>query len=206
MNQNETSRIIAENLSRLMEEKGINNSELSDIIGVSDSTVGKWLLMKAVPRMGVIEKLASYFNISKSDILEEHNPHKGVVIPVMGTIPAGIPIDAIEEVIDHEEISAEIARTGEFFGLKIRGDSMYPRILDGDVVIVKKQNYASPKDVVIVLINGNEATCKQYFRYDDHIEFVPFNPMYKPLKFNEKDIEELPVRIIGKVVELRGKF
>lgn len=209
MDQAKTSKIIANNLKRLMQEKNVSNSELSKVIGVSESTVGKWLLEKAIPRMGAIEKLASYFHVNKSDLLEEHNENekpKAVKVPVLGRVAAGVPIEAIEDIIDYEEIPEEMARQGEYFGLKIQGDSMYPRIIDGDVVIVRKQSYATNRDIVIVLINGDDGTCKQYYRFDDHIELKPFNPMYKPLVFSKEEVDTLPVQILGKVVELRGKF
>ncbi len=131
---------------------------------------------------------------------------KGVVVNVLGRVAAGIPIDAIEDIIDTEEIPEEMARTGEFFGLQIHGDSMTPSICDGDIVIVKQQNDAESGDIVIATINGDEATCKRLRKYKDGIELISNNPSYSPFEFNNQEIEEKPVRIIGKVVELRRKF
>lgn len=131
---------------------------------------------------------------------------KGVVVNVLGRVAAGIPIDAIEDIIDTEEIPEEMARTGEFFGLQIHGDSMTPNICDGDIVIVKQQNDAESGDIVIATINGDEATCKRLRKYKDGIELISNNPSYSPFEFNNQEIEEKPVRIIGKVVELRRKF
>lgn len=131
---------------------------------------------------------------------------KGISIPVLGSVAAGIPIDAIEDILDYEEISVDLARSGEFFGLRVQGDSMSPRIQEGDVVIVRQQNDAESGDVVIVLINGDEATCKKLVRSDSGIVLHSFNPFYEPKYFSVEEIESLPVRIVGKVVELRGKF
>lgn len=131
---------------------------------------------------------------------------KGVVVNVLCRVAAGIPIDAIEDIIDTEEIPEEMARTGEFFGLQIHGDSMTPSICDGDIVIVKQQNDAESGDIVIATINGDEATCKRLRKYKDGIELISNNPSYSPFEFNNQEIEEKPVRIIGKVVELRRKF
>ncbi|MFR4974808.1 LexA family protein [Blautia caecimuris] len=135
-------------------------------------------------------------------------PHsrKGVVINVLGRVAAGIPLEAIEDIIDTEEISEEMAKTGEFFGLQIDGDSMEPRMQKGDVVIVRKQDDAESGDVVIAMINGNDATCKRLRKYRDGIELVSNNPIYKPMFFSNEEIISKPVKIIGKVVELRGKF
>lgn len=130
----------------------------------------------------------------------------GVVINVLGRVAAGIPIDAVTDIIDTEEISLEMARTGEFFGLQIKGDSMEPKISDGDVVIVRQQNDAESGDIVIATINGDEATCKRIRKYRDGIELVSSNPCYEPMFFSNEEIENKPVRIIGRVVELRAKF
>lgn len=131
---------------------------------------------------------------------------KGVVVNVLGRVAAGIPIDAIEDIIDTEEISEEMAKTGEFFGLQINGDSMEPKFSKGDIVIVRKQDDAESGDIVIAMVNGNDATCKRLKKYADGIALLSTNPKYDPMIFNKQEIEEKPVRIIGKVVELRAKF
>lgn len=186
-----------------------SQSDLAKYIGVSNGTITNYVNGTNMPRMDRIDKICEFLLINRSDLLEGRNNDtrpKGVKIKVLGRVAAGIPIEAIEEVIDYEEIPEEMAKQGEFFGLKIQGDSMYPRIIDGDVVIVKKQSFATNRDIVIVLINGDDGTCKQYYRFDDHIELKPFNPMYKPLVFSKEEVDRLPVQILGKVVELRGKF
>ena len=133
-------------------------------------------------------------------------PKKGVKIPVLGKVPAGVPIEAVEDIIDYEEIPEEMAKDGEFFGLQIKGNSMEPRICEGDVVIVRKQDDAETGDLVVAMINGNEATCKRLMKYKDGIRLMPNNPAYEPLYFSNKEIEEKPVKIIGKVVENRQKY
>lgn len=130
---------------------------------------------------------------------------KAIRVPVLGNVAAGIPIEAIENVIDYEEISEELAHTGDFFALKIKGDSMEPRICNGDVVIVRKQNYAESGDLVIVLVNGDSATCKKLAKYPSGIRLIPFNQAYEPLFYSNEEIENKPVRIIGRVVENRQK-
>lgn len=119
---------------------------------------------------------------------------------------AGIPIDAVEEIIDYEEISEDMARQGDFFALQVKGDSMEPRIVDGDVVIVRKQEDVDSGDIAIVLVNGDEATIKKVQKFDGGINLVPTNSAYPVLTYTNKEIEQLPVRVIGKVVELRAKF
>lgn len=132
---------------------------------------------------------------------------KAVRIPVLGRVAAGIPIDAVEEIIDFEEIHPDMAATGEFFALKIKGDSMEPRISEGDVVIVREQSDVESGDVAIILVNGDDATVKKLMKYDNGtISLVSFNPAYQPMVFTPQQVKELPVEVIGKVVELRGKF
>lgn len=131
---------------------------------------------------------------------------KAIRIPVLGNVAAGVPIEAIEDVIDYEEISEELAHTGDFFALKIKGDSMKPRICNGDVVIVRKQNYAESGDLVIVLVNGDSATCKKLAKFPSGIRLIPFNQTYEPMFYSNEEIENKPVRIIGRVVENRQKY
>lgn len=131
---------------------------------------------------------------------------KDITINVLGSVAAGMPIEAIEDIIDTEEISEEMASTGEFFGLKIKGDSMTPNICNGDVVIVRQQEYAENGDIVIATVNGTDATCKRLRKYRDGIELISSNPSYELFEFSNKEIIEKPVRIIGKVIELRRSF
>ena len=129
-----------------------------------------------------------------------------VKIPVLGRVVAGIPIDAVEEILDYEEISPKMASQGDFFALKIKGDSMEPKFSAGDVVIVRKQADVDSGDIAIVLVNGDDATIKKIQKFDGGINLVPTNSSYQVLTYTNKEIEQLPVRVIGKVVELRAKF
>lgn len=131
---------------------------------------------------------------------------RGVTIDVLGRVAAGIPVEAVEDVIDTEEITEEMAKTGEFFGLRINGDSMEPKFSKGDVVIVRKQDDAESGDIVIAMVNGDDATCKRLKKYTNGIALLSTNPAYQPMFFSDEEKETVPVRIIGKVVELRAKF
>lgn len=132
---------------------------------------------------------------------------RAVKIPVLGTVVAGIPLDAVENIIGWEEISPAMAATGEHFALRIKGTSMEPRICEGDIVVVRKQEDIESGDTAIVLINGGEATVKKVKKTEEGIMLIANNmAVYSSHFYSNKDIEELPVRIIGKVVELRGKL
>lgn len=128
------------------------------------------------------------------------------VINVLGRVAAGIPINAIEEIIDTEEIPEDLARTGSFFGLKIKGNSMEPYIFDNDVVIVKQQEEAESGDIVIAMVNGDDAVCKRLKLYSDKLALISINSEYDPMIYTNEDVEQKPVKIIGKVVEIRRKL
>lgn len=127
-------------------------------------------------------------------------------IPVLGHVAAGVPIDAIQDILDWEEISGQIALSGDYFGLKIKGDSMEPSICNDDVVIVRQQDDAEDGDIVIALVNGHDAVCKRIKKYKDGIALISKNPSYDPMYFTSTEIDETPVKIIGKVIELRRSF
>lgn len=145
-------------------------------------------------------------NVDISETQKKKHRRKGVVINVLGRVAAGVPIEAIEDIIDTEEIPEEMARTGEFFGLKIKGNSMEPKISDGDIVIVRKQDDVESGNIAIVAVNGTDATCKKIRKCETGIWLISNNAAYDPKFYSNEEIESKPVSIIGKVVELRAKF
>jgi len=130
----------------------------------------------------------------------------GYVIPVLGRVAAGYGKEAVEEVIGQIEISPALAAKGDYFGLLIKGDSMIPTLYDGDTVIVQRVDDAESGDLVIALVNGHDATCKRLQKYAEGIALIPQNPVYEPMRFTESEIDTTPVKILGKVIEMRRKF
>ena len=189
------------------DECGVSKFSVSQYVNGSNSP-GNVTAAKIAGRYHINPLWVMGFNVEKGNIKMPLpvGDVKAVRIPVLGRVAAGIPMDAIEEVIDYEEIPETLARDGEYFGLKIKGDSMEPKISDGDVVIVRKQDTADDGDTVIALVNGNEGCCKRYKRYHDSLALISTNPAYDPMYFTPTERDALPVRIIGKVVELRAKF
>lgn len=204
--------IMAKNIQFYMDKYEKTRQDMCDALGVKYTTFTDWVKGNSYPRIDKIELMANYFGISKADLVEDHTKYesnslkKATTIKIYGRVAAGIPLEAIEDVIDEEEIPEELARTGEFFGLRISGDSMEPDIHDGDTVIVKRQDDAESDEIVIALVNGNDGVCKRLKKYADSIALISLNPNYEPMYFNQEEIEEKPVKIIGKVVELRRKF
>lgn len=196
-------------LKNLRKRDGITQTQLSEYMGITQATLSGWENEKFEIDTASLKKLATYFNVSIDYLLgteETEKPKKGIMIPVLGKVIAGLPIEAVEEIIDYEEITEEMARNGEYFALKIKGNSMSPRIEENDVVIVRKQSYVDNGNIAIVLINGYEATCKKINHNENGITLISLNNSYSPMFYTKEECEKLPVQIIGKVVELRGKF
>ncbi len=195
-------------LKKYMTIKKKSQKDISNELGIPTTTVSNWYLGKKYPRPDSMQKLADYFGIKMEELISDNSTIKtGVKIPVLGTVIAGIPITAIEEILDYEEISESLAKTGDFYALKIKGTSMEPKMSEGDIVIVRQQNYVENNQIAIVLINGDEATVKQVRYRNDGIELIGFNSyVYPPTFYTKEQILNLPIQIIGKVVELRAKF
>lgn len=206
----EQKKIFSKNLSYYLSKANKTQREVADAISVSPQTFNTWCQGIALPRMGKVQRLADYFHIEKSDLIDERTEQpsspKSNIVKILGRVAAGIPLEAITDIVDEEEIPEELARTGEFFGLRISGDSMEPDIHNGDTVIVKRQDDAESDEIVIALVNGNDGVCKRLKKYADSIALISLNPNYEPMYFSREEIDEKPVRIIGKVVELRRKF
>ena len=209
--------VFSKNLRFYMNQRGKSRRDICIDLGFVYTTFCDWINGHKYPRIDKIEMLANYFHVKKSDLIESKDKLlvisdsdfqnlKGKKIPVLGYVRAGIPISAVEDIIDYEEISEDMSRQGEFFGLKVKGDSMEPKISDGDVVIVRQQTTVENGDTAVVLINGDDATIKKFYRTDTGIKLISTNPAYDPFYFSPSEVDSLRVQIIGKVVELRAKF
>lgn len=209
---------IGERIKELRERLGMSQVDFATKINVSKQSLYKYEnnIITNIPS-DKIEAAAKIGNVSPSYLMGWENniapinngtkeKKRGVTINVLGRVAAGIPIEAVEDIIDTEEISESLASTGEFFGLLIDGDSMEPDIHKGDTVIVRQQNDAESGEIVIAMVNGGDATCKRLIKYAEGISLVSLNSNYAPMFFSNKDVAEKPVRIIGKVVESRRKW
>ena len=192
------------------EDLKLTKRELAKRIGVHESSINKYEKGLVDIPLSKISELARVLKVTEAYLMgwEEKTlqTQQGLKIPVLGTVAAGIPISAVEDILDYEEIPLAWQNQGEFFALKIKGDSMEPRMESGDVVIVKQQSDANSGDTVIVLVNGDDATCKKLQKTENGIMLVSTNPKYPPMFYSLEDIQAKPVVILGKVVELRQKY
>lgn len=211
MSEEDFNKIFSKRLNYYLNRYGMTQLDLSKRLNVGTTSVSNWCRGLKTPRMDKVDAMCKIFNCKRSDLMEDKGANdihskESISINVLGRVAAGIPFDAIEEIIDTEEISQKMASDGEYFALKISGDSMEPKISDGDVVIVRKQSDADDGDLVIAMINGYDAVCKRLKKYDDGIALISNNPLYEPMYFSNNEIAEEPVTILGKVKELRAKF
>lgn len=200
----------------LRKREGLSQLELGERLGLTKSTISMYENGRRKPSYEALESIADYFNVSMNFLMgkEERNFESVSLqktvrrINVLGSVPAGIPTEAVEDIIDWEELPEEMFAGGkEYFGLRVSGDSMWPDILDGDIVIIRKTPTCDSGSIAVVYVNGYDATLKQVkIAEDGSITLQPRNPNYPPRTYSPQEVEELPVSIAGVVVELRRKW
>lgn len=204
--------ILAENLKYYMELNNKDRNDLARDLDIPYTTITSWLKAEFYPRIDKIEMLANYFEIKKSDLVEkkENNSNSSpssAIVLVYGTIPAGVPMECIEDIIDTEEIPASMLRGNkQYFGLKVKGNSMFPTYLNSDTVIFEKVDDCESGQDCVVMVNGNDGTFKRVLKNETGIILQPLNSDYAPLVFTNEQINDLPVKIIGIAREIRRKL
>lgn len=203
-------------------ELGITQKEVADFVGVSEATVSRWesghidnMRRDRIAALSKILRLSplAIMGIDDTD-LSSRLPNMVPIdartfrVPIVGRVAAGRPIVADEEIIGYEYIDNKYSKDGhEYFGLRIVGKSMEPTIMDGDIVIVRRQNYVENGEIAIVLIDGEEATAKEVKESADGITLIGHNAaVYTPHFYSAQEVKNLPVQIIGRVVQSIRKF
>ena len=214
-------KVFADNLKCFFTQKGVTQKELAKYMEVSAPTVNDWLKGRILPRMDKIDKLCVYFNVMRSDFLEAAAdttppslPMKKLSseycyrIPLLGRVAAGEPIYADDRIEGYEFIEERYKDDGfDYFALRIQGRSMEPTIMDGDTVIVRQQSTVENGQIAIVLIDGEDATAKEVKEGPEGITLIGHNTsVYTPHHYTPREVMELPVRIIGKVIEIRRRI
>lgn len=210
--------MFSEQLRKLRRERKLTQIELGNLLNVSNGTIAMWETDKRQPDIATLKRIAEYFNVSV-DYLMGREPDKNVrgvqlnrsvvKVPVFGTIPAGVPIDMVEDsyIEDEEEIPADWLRGGnEYFALRVRGESMMPKFENGDILILKKTDDCENGAYCAVSINHTECTFKKVLKKTNGITLMPLNPEFEPLFFTNKEVAELPITILGVVKEVRRSY
>lgn len=201
-------------LQKAMNIRNIKASELSEKAKIPKSAISQYLSGLYEAKQKSIFKLATALNVSEGwlmglDVPMEENIKTDnlgnivVPIPLIGTIKAGYDYLAEQYWEGTVDLDKKIADTGEFFALKIKGDSMIPIFFENDIVIIKKQNDCENNEVAVVIVNGNEGTLKKVRKTDEGIILQPFNQAYSPVMYTNKEIKEIPIVIAGVFQELR---
>lgn len=213
-------QVMSQNIKRLMRDNQIDRKTLSENLDVKYTTLSDWINAVTYPRIDKIEKMARYFNVTKSDLIEPYqlqspNPDLskyGIIslenrrtkkIPILGEIACGVPIYAEETYNDYVEVDEDIKVD---FALRTKGDSMIgDNIVDGDVVLVKKVSMVEPHEIAVVVIN-DEATLKRvkYDREKDILMLEASNPSVPTKLYSGEELER--INILGKVVLLQRKY
>lgn len=195
--------LISSYLSGICKAKQDKLDLIARTLGVSEA----WLMGYDVDmdREWFEDKEPSELSIDNARYIE--NTIKTVKIPLLGKVPAGIPIEAIEEILGYEELPASMIKNGEnYFALKIDGDSMYPDYKTGDIIIIRQQNDCNSGDDCVIMVNGDDATFKRVIKQENSIILKPLNNDYEPYYFNEYEILTKPVKILGIAIEVRRKL
>jgi len=208
--QPKINAVIANNLNRLLSKNGKNQADLAEYMGVSQAAASNWCKGIKIPRMDKIDRICVYFGCTRSDLMDPKDPEiqKSSLgtyrIPVLSTVAAGQPMFSDDDVIEYIDYDRE--PRNNIIGVRIEGDSMMPAIQDGDTVVIDREAVWEDGDVVIVTVSNNYGMCKRIKRYADGIALISNNPSYEPKYYSAAEVNALPVRIIGKVKELRRKF
>lgn len=194
--------------------------ELSEKVSVSESMISCYENKKKQPSLEVLKELADALGVSVDALLGRDKPSNSNVtpvkapintikIPVYGKIPAGVPLEMVDESYIEEfiEVDSQVYRASSvYFGLKIKGNSMFPEFRPNDVVIFRKQDTCENGEYCAVSIRNSESTFKKVLKKDNGITLMPLNPDYDPLFYTTKEITNLPVRILGVIKEVRRKY
>lgn len=194
--------IFIKNLKYYMSLNNKTRTDICNDLKLPYTTFAEWYNGNVYPRIDKIELLANYFNIKKSDLIENKRLllENKQAFPLLGIVKAGYDYLAGENIIGHVNIDNEVSDPENYFALRVTGHSMEPVLYEDDIVVVHSQNDVESGQTAIILIDGEEATVKKVIKYDDYIELIAFNMSYcPPKKLTKKD----NFKIIGRVMEAR---
>lgn len=203
-------KIMSENIKKYMEQAGVTATDICSTLKIPMPTFSDWINAKTYPRIDKIEMLANYFGILKSDLVEDKSslPDNAIPFteshqaPIVGSIPAGYPALAFEDIEGYASIP--YADVENYFFLRVKGDSMInANIHTGDLVLIRKQECAEDGQIVAARVNGDEATLKRYKRQGDTVLLLPENPLYDPQIVPVKEFDIGYAQIIGVAIEVR---
>lgn len=215
--------IADDKLRQRRKEVGLSLKEVADKIGVTEATVSRWESGDiANMKRNYIIRYAEALRVSPMFLLDAEEQASCIrsilkdktkssadqtKIPLYSYVSAGRgALTSDSNIEGYVSLSNELVGTGDYFALRVRGDSMEPTICDRDIVIVRSQETANDGDTVVAVVNGDEGFVKRLMIEPSGIVLASNNSSYRPMFFSQEQINELPVRIAGVVVELRRTF
>lgn len=213
------AEFLNKNIKHLRTIKGLSQQGLADKIGIDRSTISRIENNEIETTIDNAIKIADILNVSINDLLNKDLRFDNaepididddvIQIPVYGIIRAGIPIESQTDIIEYVEIPKSWVKGGkQFYGLKISGDSMFPKYQEDDIVIFEQNNDTSlynGKDCAI-MINGTESTFKKLLVNEQGIVLQPYNSAYDIMMFSKEQVENLPIKVVGIAKERRTKI
>lgn len=215
------AKFLGKNIRYLRRANLMSQDQLAERLNrKSFTTVQSWETGRTNPPALIVQSLADMFGVSMDDLVnndltkEPLSAFRGarsetdpIRIPVLGRIPAGVPIEAIEAIIDYEELSPRYYQMEkDYFALMVRGDSMEPLYLDGDIVVVEACDVCDSGSDCIVMVNDHDATLKRIYKYQNGaIELRPLNDNYDKVFYSPEEVADLPVHVCGIVREIRRR-
>lgn len=200
--------MFAQRLRELRKRDGVSQAAVAQMLGISQQAVGKWEKGRATPEPQALARIAQFFSVSAdyligcSDGTMGYSGAQGHHIPIIGTVRAGYGALAFED--DYGEEYACVKDPANYFYLLVRGDSMEPRIRDGDLALVHRQSALESGDLGVVVFGDGEGTLKKFIVRDNTVILQPFNSAYDPQVIAGEDLEHM--YIAGKVVETRARW
>lgn len=220
MDQEKNSNtFLATNIKFLRTINDKTQQDIANLCEKQNTAVANWEKGIRIPDVVDLAVLSNFFHISINDLLfkdlrfnnsEMINTDTNIVkIPIYGTIKAGIPIESQSDIIEYVDIPKKwTVGNKQFFGLKVSGDSMFPKYNENDIIIFEQNDdfeMYNGKDCA-VMINGSESTFKKVLINDQGIILQPYNTAYDIMMFSKEQVEQLPIKIVGVAVEKRTKL
>lgn len=199
-------------IRELRKERGLKQQDIADMLFIDKTTVSKWEVGANFPNQNIQNALADFFGVTvdyllgRSDSRTTPLPSDGVIeYPVIGSVRAGMGGNVVSEETGDTRlvaVSAVHGRADDYFVLRVRGDSMYPEVLDGDCVLVRKTASVESGSMAVVLYDGDCATVKwvRYVEGEDWVDLIPNNPTFPPARISGADLENC--KILGEVVDI----
>lgn len=196
-------------LAYLRKRDGMSQKEIAEKVGVSRSTIGMYETGEREPDFETLEALADTFNVNMDTLLgKTHTVSNAIpyedrhMVPILGSIPAGIPALAIEDIEGYAAVPYR--DTDNYFFLRVKGDSMINAgIYSGDLVLIRRQQSADNGQIIAARVNGDEATLKRFKQQGDMVLLLPENPDYEPRIVPISDFDSGYAQIIGVAIEVR---